>query len=90
MKTLPSSAPPVRPPEDKSIFDLLTAYHHSLENMKAWLSEASFTDVERIGIIDAWQEEMREYFAVHGYCFACNRTLSRCRCEEPPTTPPSC
>ena len=26
---------------------------------------------------------MREFFAVHGYCFGCNRNLERCECEEP-------
>jgi len=69
--------------EPKSIFELLSAYHRSLENMKAWLHEASLSEVERIGIIDAWQDEMREFFALHGYCFGCNRCLDRCDCEEP-------
>lgn len=69
--------------EPKSIFELLSAYHRSLENMKAWLHEATLSEVERIGIIDAWQDEMREFFAVHGYCFGCNRNLERCECEEP-------
>jgi len=40
-------------------------------------------DYEKMGFIDAWQEEMAEFFARHGYCFACNRVLERCECAEP-------
>jgi hypothetical protein len=40
-------------------------------------------DYEKVGFIDAWQEEMADFFAEHGYCFACNRRLERCSCEEP-------
>jgi hypothetical protein len=70
-------------PAMRTIFDLLTAYHRSLENMRSWLDDAPLSRVERIGIIDAWQEEMREFFEEHGYCFGCNRRLDRCSCEEP-------
>jgi len=70
----------------KNIFKLLSEYHRSLENMKSWLTlrpRHPSLDVERVGIVDAWQEEMKEHFRRHGFCFACNRSLSRCRCEEP-------
>jgi hypothetical protein len=75
----------------KTIFDVLTHYHRSLENMRTWLQERPpeslpadpAEDVERIGLVDAWQEEMKDYFRTHGFCFACNRPVSRCRCEEP-------
>jgi len=26
---------------------------------------------------------MADFFAQNGYCFACNRLLERCQCEEP-------
>lgn len=66
---------------EESIFDLLTAYHRSLENMKAWLDEAGFDEVERMGIVDAWQAEMSEWFRSKGYCFACNRRVEHCHCD---------
>jgi hypothetical protein len=42
-----------------------------------------------MGFIDAWQEEMADFFARHGFCFACNKRLERCDCAEPlrPTVP---
>ncbi len=69
----------------RSIFDLLSTYHRSLDNMKRWLQESDLDEVERIGIADAWQSEMNEWFRDHGYCFACNRPLVRCSCapDEP-------
>ena len=76
--TLDSSPSQTKP----SIFELLTAYHQSLENMKAWLDEAGFDEVERIGIVDAWMAEMSAWFESQGYCFACNRELDRCDCVE--------
>ncbi|NJN64441.1 MAG: hypothetical protein HC882_05885 [Acidobacteria bacterium] len=68
-----------RPP--KTIFDLLTTYHRSLDNMKRWLEESDLDEIERIGIADAWQGEMHAWFRANGYCFACNRALERCTCE---------
>ena len=65
-----------------TIFDLLTAYHQSLDNMKAWLDEAGFDEIERIGIADAWMAEMSAWFESQGYCFACNKELARCECVE--------
>lgn len=67
-----------------TIFDLLSAYHRSLDNMRAWLDEAEFDEVERMGIVDAWQAEMMEWFRSHGYCFGCNKALQRCGCSEDP------
>ena len=65
------------------IFDLLRSYHQSRENIRLLIELSGMSDYEKIGFIDAWQEEMADYFALHGYCFACNRTLGRCACEEP-------
>jgi hypothetical protein len=67
----------------KTIFELLSEYHSSLDNMRAWLFDSRLDEVERMGIIDAWQEEMKQHFKRHGYCFACNRPSMRCRCLEP-------
>lgn len=69
-------------PSALTIFDLLTAYHKSLDSMKAWLAEAPMSELERIAIADAWQAEMRAWFRDNGFCFACNRPLVRCTCEE--------
>jgi hypothetical protein len=66
----------------KNIFQLLSEYHTSLDNMRSWLHDSTLDEVERMGIIDAWQEEMRQYFKKNGFCFACNRPLLRCRCIE--------
>ncbi len=65
-----------------TIFELLTAYHQSLDNMKAWLEEADLDEVARMGIADAWQAEMTASFEAQGYCFACNRELDRCTCSD--------
>ncbi len=70
-------------PNGKSIFELLRTYHESRENIRLLIEVSSMTDYEKVGFIDAWQEEMADYFATHGYCFACNRLLTRCACEEP-------
>ncbi|MFQ5876490.1 MAG: hypothetical protein ACE5JH_02185 [Acidobacteriota bacterium] len=67
----------------KRIFDLLRAYHRSRENIRLLIEMSDMTDYEKVGFIDAWQEEMADYFARNGYCFACNRLLERCVCEEP-------
>jgi hypothetical protein len=65
------------------IFDLLRAYHESRENIRLLLDLSDMGDYEKMGFIDAWQEEMADFFARHDYCFACNRRLGRCQCEEP-------
>ena len=70
-------------PSGHRIFDLLRAYHRSRENIRLLIDLSAMTDYEKMGFIDAWQEEMADYFARHGYCFACNRPLDRCDCAEP-------
>ena len=65
------------------IFDLLRTYHDSRENIRLLISISSMSDYEKIGFIDAWQEEMADFFAQRGFCFACNHPLERCSCEEP-------
>ena len=71
-----------------SIFDLRRAYHDSLSNMRGWLGDSSLsgnlTVLDRLSILDAWQQEMVEFFEKHGHCFACNRRLERCRCPKEP------
>ena len=69
--------------DHKKIFDLLRAYHQSRENISLLLEMSDRADYEKMGFIDAWQEEMADYFARHGFCFACNRRLDRCNCAEP-------
>ncbi len=65
------------------IFELLRIYHQSRENIRLLLEMSDMADYERMGFIDAWQEEMADFFARNGYCFACNRVLDRCECAEP-------
>lgn len=68
---------------EQRIFELLRVYHRSRENVRLLMEMSGMADYEKMGFIDAWQEEMADYFARHGYCFACNRLLARCGCEEP-------
>ena len=70
-------------PDKRRIFDLLKVYHDSRDNIRLLIEVSGMTDYEKIGFIDAWQEEMADYFESNGYCFACNRPLERCECEEP-------
>ena len=65
------------------IFELLREYNRSRENIRLLLSMSEMPDYQKVGFIDAWQEEMVDYFARSGYCFACNRELGRCNCEDP-------
>ena len=69
--------------ETGKIFELLQVYNRSRENIRLLLDLSRMSDFEKVGFVDAWQEEMADYFAHHGYCFACNRLLERCECEEP-------
>jgi len=69
--------------ENGRIFELLSTYNRSRENIRLLLDLSGMSDFEKVGFVDAWQEEMADYFAHHGYCFACNRQLDRCECEEP-------
>lgn len=72
---------------EMTIFDLRTAYHTSLSNMRSWLGDTSvsghLTVLDRLSILDAWQQEMLEFFEEHGYCFACSKRLQRCDCPHP-------
>jgi len=69
-----------------NIFELRRAYHDSLHNMRGWLGDDALsgrlTVIDRLSILDAWQQEMVEFFERNGHCFACNRRLSRCRCPK--------
>jgi hypothetical protein len=69
-----------------TIFHLRRAYHDSLSNMRGWLLDTSFSErltvLDRLSIIDAWQQEMVEFFTKNGYCFVCNRRVSRCTCPH--------
>ena len=69
--------------DSSRIFELLGVYHRSRENIRLLLDLSTMSDFEKVGFVDAWQEEMADFFAHHGYCFACNRHLERCECEEP-------
>ena len=68
-----------------TIFELRGAYHDSLHNMRGWLGDTSLsaglTIIDRLSILDAWQQEMVEFFERNGHCFSCNRRLSRCGCS---------
>ena len=68
------------------IFRLRRAYHDSLANMRGWLNDEDvsgrLTTIDRLSILDAWQQEMVEFFESHGHCFSCNRRLDRCACAE--------
>ena len=71
------------PRPSRRIFELLKAYHESRENIRALVDMSGMREYEKVGFIDAWQEEMADFFADNGYCFACNRRLERCGCEDP-------
>ena len=68
------------------IFRLRKAYHNSLSNMRGWLGDhavsGQLTVLDRLSILDAWQQEMVEFFEKNGHCFACNRRLERCTCPK--------
>ena len=69
-----------------TIFDLRRAYHDSLSNMRGWLGDTSLasrlTMLDKLSILDAWQQEMVEFFEHNGHCFACNKRLDRCTCPD--------
>ncbi len=71
-----------------SIFDLRRAYHASLSNMRGWLWDsalsARLTNLDRLSIMDAWHQEMIEFFERNGFCFSCSRRLKRCACPPEP------
>ena len=69
-----------------NIFELRRAYHTSLSNIRGWLGDNSLsgqlTVLDRLSILDAWHQEMVEFFEHNGHCFSCNRPLARCRCPK--------
>ena len=69
-----------------TIFEIRQNYHDSLGNMRTWLGDTALsgglTVLDRLSILDAWQQEMLEYFEKNGYCFSCSRRLERCVCPE--------
>lgn len=71
-----------------TIFELRRAYHDSLSNMRGWLGDHHLSNrltvLDRLSILDAWQQEMVEFFERNGHCFACSRRLGRCICPKDP------
>ena len=71
-----------------TIFELRRAYHDSLSNMRGWLGDQHLSNrltvLDRLSILDAWQQEMVEFFERNGHCFACSRRLDRCICPKDP------
>ena len=69
-----------------TIFELRRAYHDSLSNMRGWLGDQTLsgrlTVLDRLSILDAWHQEMIEFFERNGHCFSCNRRLEKCRCRR--------
>ena len=61
----------------------MRVYKRSLENMKDWLRDSPLRLDERLGIVDAWQEELKAFYKQHDHCFACDHVLDDCRCAEP-------
>ena len=72
-----------------SIFQVRKAYHDSLANMRGWFEDdhvsGQLTVLDRLSILDAWQQEMVEFFQRNGYCFACSRRTDRCHCVAEPS-----
>jgi hypothetical protein len=67
----------------KSSEELRQIYRRSLQNMHEWLDDSPLRFDEKLGIIDAWQEELRAFYVSNGHCFACDRPLEACACQEP-------
>ena len=69
-----------------TIFDLRRAYDDSLSNMRGWLGDTTgsgrLTMLDKLSILDAWQQEMIEFFERNGHCFVCSRTIGRCECPN--------
>ena len=38
--------------------------------------------LDKLSILDAWHQEMVEFFEHHDHCFVCNRRLDRCECPH--------
>ena len=67
----------------KTTEELMRIYRLSLENMREWLRGSPLRLDEKLGIVDAWQEDLRLFYREHGHCFACDQPLDHCTCEEP-------
>ena len=68
---------------EKSTEELMLIYRRSLENMKEWMQDSPLRLDEKLGIIDAWLEELRAFYREHNHCFGCEQPLDQCTCEEP-------
>lgn len=67
----------------KNSEELALIYRRSLDNMRSWMSDSPLRVDEKLGIIDAWQEELRLFFRENGHCYACCEQLDSCLCHEP-------
>ena len=67
----------------KNTEELTVIYRRSLENMRQWLGDSPLRFDMKLGIIDAWQEELRLFFKENGHCYACSSPLDGCLCAEP-------
>jgi hypothetical protein len=71
---------------EMTIFEIRRAYHSSLANMVNWLHDSDIsrrlTNLDRLSILEAWKQEMIEFFENNGHCFHCNRRLDRCHCPR--------
>ncbi len=78
--------PETNPRQDATvltIFELNRIYRDSFQNMVEWMEISSLTNDWKMGIIDAWQDDMKELFRKNGFCYGCNRKLTNCVCSEP-------
>jgi hypothetical protein len=54
--------------------------------MRGWLGDTAvsgrLTMLDKLSILDAWHQEMVEFFEHHDHCFVCNRRLDRCECPH--------
>ena len=67
----------------KSSEELTQIYRRSLQNMREWMGSSPLRFDEKLGIIDAWQEELRIFYRENGHCYACGEQLDGCLCSEP-------
>ncbi|MFQ5671105.1 MAG: hypothetical protein ACE5HD_11400 [Acidobacteriota bacterium] len=70
-------------PRRKTTAEIMSIYRQSLENMREWLESSTLRLDEKLGILDAWQEELRAFYREHGHCYGCDRPLDDCSCSEP-------
>ena len=61
----------------KNTEELTVIYRRSLENMRQWLGDSPLRFDMKLGIIDAWQEELRLFFKENGHCRFDSRYLLR-------------